>query len=141
MTTFLVPLLFGVGCLAGCTTLPNAQPGLPDVSRSVLSTATVATIARMLPPASSTIALASPRDTRLDAPVRRTLKAAGYAIADGNPPPADAHRIRYSVATVDGFTVLIVHVDHTAFTRPFAVSNGQLIPSGPLTTNESDDDE
>ncbi len=123
--------------LGACAAQPRSHvEGVADgMDAAALAAGAADMIAAKVPTAGGPVALtptsAAQADNRLTPALANTLRARGYRLADR--PDAAAHAVRYNVVAVEGAVVLNVAVDGWNVARPYARTNGRLVPAGPAS--------
>ena len=145
-------LRFAIPCLAallsGCAFGPNGSYVAPlqqPADANVLASGIAGFVAMRLPAASSTLVLdATPSDqasNSLTPALAAALRRRGFAIAeDGQPVPADAHRLRYLVTPLDNGDLVRLTLDGAVEGSRFFVRNtaGGLQAGGPFTVTQAE---
>lgn len=142
--TRLLALLGGVVALGGCTGVSGSyvaalpRPGDADV----LGQDAAEFVASRLPPGATTLVLDPASGAGADvlqAALATALRRRGFAVQEG-PVPADAHRLRTVVTSLDGGELLRLSLDGSTDAARFFARDaaGDLRPGGPFTMQQAE---
>ena len=121
------------GCASTGGELSSTVPADLTTADAIPIAAAMADLTTRRVPASSGAirVLAPPGDTVLTPALVNTLRAAGYAVADGGP-----HRLSYQVNALGNDLLVLMDLDGARAARLFTRSNGRLAAAGAFTVRE-----